>query len=180
MSDEILGQCATLIGYAAIPKSLLAVPTPTEEDSGKVFSAGEDGSVGWKELKVPSQTVQKVESLDKTNKLSLRNLESGTYILYGYFTPYEDADSTMTFSSNLLVNILKGDTESHVQVFYPYNNVVQYLKITDNSYERKDTFLNNLISKSDDVIISSSTEGSSKEFKITVDDSGAISATEIT
>jgi hypothetical protein len=52
MSDEIFAQCVTLIGHAAIPKSLLAVPTPTEEDAGKVFSAGEDGSVGWTELKV--------------------------------------------------------------------------------------------------------------------------------
>lgn len=39
MSDEIFAQCVTLIGHAAIPKSLLAVPTPTEEDAGKVFSA---------------------------------------------------------------------------------------------------------------------------------------------
>lgn len=46
MSDEIFAQCVTLIGHAAIPKSLLAVPTPTEEDAGKVFSAGEDSSVG--------------------------------------------------------------------------------------------------------------------------------------
>lgn len=50
MSDDIFVQCVTLIGHAAIPKSLLAVPTPTEEDAGKVFSAGEDGSVGWTEL----------------------------------------------------------------------------------------------------------------------------------
>ncbi len=128
----------------------------------------------------PTQTVQKIESTDQSNMVSIRSIDSGTYILYGYFKPYVGADSTMTFSSNLLVNILKGDTESHVQVFHPYNNCVQYLKITDSSYERKDTYLGNLMTKSDDVIINSSTEGSAKKFKITVDDAGAITATEVT
>lgn len=128
----------------------------------------------------PEQTIQKIESTDQSNMVSIRSIDSGTYILYGYFKPYVGTDSTMTFSSNLLVNILKGDTESHVQVFYPYNNCVQYLKITDSSYERKDTYLGNLMSKTDDVIINSSTEGSTKKFKITVDDTGTIAATEVT
>lgn len=180
MSDKTFGQCATLIGHAAIPKSLLAVPTPTKEDAGKVFSAGEDGTVEWKELKVPSQTIQKIENLDKTNKASVRSLDSGSYVLYGYFVPYEGATSTMVFSDNILVNVLKGNTESHVQIFYPYNNCVQYLKITDSTCERKDTCLNNLMSKSDDVVINSSTAGSTKKFKIAVDDAGTISATELT
>ena len=127
-----------------------------------------------------TQTVQKIESTDQSNMVSIRSIDSGTYILYGYFKPYAGADSTMTFSSNLLVNILKGDTESHVQVFYPYNNCVQYLKITDSSYERKDMYLNSLMSKSDDVVISSSIEGSTKKFKLTVDDAGTLSATEVT
>lgn len=128
----------------------------------------------------PAQTIQKIESTDQSNMVSIRSIDSGTYILYGYFKPYVGADSTMTFSANLLVNILKGDTESHVQVFYPYNNCVQYLKITDSSYERKDIYLNNLASKSDDVIINSSTEGSNKKFKIAVDDTGSITVTEVT
>lgn len=144
MSDKTFGQCATLIGYAAIPKNLLVVPTPTKEDAGKVFSAGEDGTVEWKELKVPSQTIQKIESLDKTNKVSIRSLNSGSYVLCGYFVPYEGATSTMVFSSDLLVNIVKGTTESHAQVFYPYNNQVQCIKITDTSHERTDIKLNEL------------------------------------
>lgn len=62
MSDEILGQYTTLIGSAAIPKSLLAVPIPTEDDAGKVFTAGEDGSVKWKEP-------QKLEEAGATDAL---------------------------------------------------------------------------------------------------------------
>ena len=127
-----------------------------------------------------TQTVQKIESLDETNKVSIRSLDSGSYVLYGYFVPYEGATSTMTFSDNALVNVVKDSAESHVQIFYPYNNCVQYLKITDTTYDHKNIYLNNLVSSGDDVIISSSTEGSTKKFKIAVDDTGAISATEVT
>lgn len=88
--------------------------------------------------------ITKIESLDKTNMISLRSIDSGSYILYGYFKPHDGATSTMTFSSDLLVNIVKGTSESHVQVFYPYNNQVQYIKITDTSYERTDIKLNEL------------------------------------
>ena len=127
-----------------------------------------------------TQTVQKIESLDETNKVSIRSLDSGSYVLYGYFVPYEGTTSTMTFSDNVLVNVVKDSAESHAQIFYPYNNCVQYLKITDTTYDRKNIYLNNLVSSGDDVIISSSTEGSTKKFKIAVDDTGAISATEVT
>ncbi len=43
----------------------------------------------------------------------------------------------------------------------------------------KKTYVDSQISAEKDVIIKSSTEGSSKKFKITVDDAGAISATEV-
>lgn len=150
------------------------------------WTCSDDGA-SWKTVlancdyvKVSDQTVQKIESLDKTNKVSIRSLDSGSYVLYGYFVPYEGATSTMTFSDNILVNVLKGNTESHVQIFYPYNNCVQYLKITDTTYDRKNIYLNDLVSSGDDVIIGSSTEGSTKKFKITVDDAGTISAIEVT
>ena len=44
----------------------------------------------------------------------------------------------------------------------------------------KDLGSKKLIKEGDDIIIQSSTEGSTKKFKITVDDSGTISATEVT
>ena len=76
--------------------------------------------------------------------VNLRDLDSGSYVLYGKFKPHSGSDTTMTFSSELLANIDKGSSESHVQVFYPYNNRVQYLVITDNTYERNDIYLNDL------------------------------------
>lgn len=89
--------------------------------------------------------IQRIESLDNDNLVVLRDLESGTYVLYGRFKPFAGSDSAMTFSSSLLVNVLKRTAETHIQVFYPLNNCVQHLKITDTDYTRTDVYLNDLV-----------------------------------
>lgn len=89
--------------------------------------------------------IPKIESTDPDNMVVLRDLESGTYVLYGRFKPFAGSDSTMTFSSSLLVNLIKRTAETHVQIFYPVNNCVQYLKITDTDYTRTDVYLNDLV-----------------------------------
>lgn len=88
--------------------------------------------------------IQRIESTDTENMLVLRELESGSYVLYGRFKPYAGADSTMTFSSGLLVNVLKRTADTQIQIFYPVNNCVQHLTITDTEYTRKDVYLNDL------------------------------------
>ena len=92
--------------------------------------------------------IKYVESLDKSNKLDLFSMESGTYVLYGYFTPYPNGTTTLTFSKLQLVSISKGSLSTCVQVFYPPNNAIQYLNIwadetleTGYDYERKDAKL---------------------------------------
>ena len=85
-----------------------------------------------------------IASTDTENLVSLRDLASGTYVLYGKFRPYSGSTATISFASNLLVNIVTKTTGTHVQVFYPVNNVVQFLNITDDSYERTNIYLNNL------------------------------------
>ena len=90
------------------------------------------------------QTVKRIESLDFDNMVNLRDLDSGSYVLYGKFKPHSGSDTTLTFSSELLVNIVKGTSESHAQVFYPYENCVQYLVITDSTYERTNVYINEL------------------------------------
>lgn len=86
-----------------------------------------------------------LESLDITNLVNLRDLESGTYVLYGRFRPHAGASATMSFSSRLLVNVIKQTSKSSVQVFYPVNNCVQFLTITDSEYERTNVYLNDLL-----------------------------------
>lgn len=89
-----------------------------------------------------------LESTDTANLVSIRDLESGTYIFYGKFKPFASSSSTLTFSSSLLVNVVKRTNDSQVMVFYPVNNCVQYLYITDTEYTRKNIYLNAM---SDDV-----------------------------
>ena len=87
-----------------------------------------------------------IESLDTSNLVNLRDLESGTYVLKGYFHPFNGSTASITFSSALLVNIITKTAGTHVQVFYPVNNCVQFLSITDDSYERTNVYLNDLVS----------------------------------
>jgi hypothetical protein len=89
--------------------------------------------------------IQFVASTDTSNLLNLRDFESGTYVLSGKFHPYAGSTATVTFASALLVNIITKTAGTHVQVFYPVNNCVQFLEITDDSYERTNVYLNDLL-----------------------------------
>lgn len=89
--------------------------------------------------------IKYVESTDTANLLNLRDFESGTYILYGKFHPYSGSTASISFSNALLVNIITKTAGTHVQVFYPVNNCVQFLNITDDSYERTNVYLNDLL-----------------------------------
>lgn len=88
--------------------------------------------------------IKYVESLDTENKLILRDFESGTYILYGKFKPFASSTGTMTFSTGMLVSVIKTTDITYVQVFYSKSNTIQYLEITDEAYTRKDAKLINM------------------------------------
>lgn len=92
-----------------------------------------------------------VESTDTENMNVLRDLESGTYVLYGRFKPFSASTSTLTFSSKLLVNIVRQSDASHVMVFYPVDNCVQHLKITDEASEKTIVNLNELMASVGDI-----------------------------
>lgn len=85
--------------------------------------------------------IKYVESLDTENPLYLRDLESGTYILYGRFRPYNGSTSSATFSTGMLVSVIRNTDISYMQIFYSKNNTIQYCEITDDTYERKDAKL---------------------------------------
>lgn len=93
---------------------------------------------------IPTQSVPKIESLDKTNVKFLRDLEGGTYILQGYFKPYTGANSSFVFSTGALVTVSNSSTATHVQIFEPYNNQIQHLVITDTSCEETYVPLNDI------------------------------------
>lgn len=88
--------------------------------------------------------IRYVESMDKDNPLCIRDLDSGTYILRGYFKPVAAVTQKFTFSTDMLVSIVKFTSTSYVQVFYSKDNAIQYLMITDETFTRKDAKLVNM------------------------------------
>ena len=91
-----------------------------------------------------ADTITYLENLDSNNRIPLRSLDSGMYILHGYFTSYAGAPNSYTFSQGMLVSIGKATNQSYVQIFYSKDNTIQYLVITDDSVERKDAKLVNM------------------------------------
>lgn len=79
-----------------------------------------------------------------TDPVNLRDLASGCYVLYGKFRPFAGSTTGLSFSSDLMVNIIKKTSLTSVQVFYPVNNCVQFLAITDDTYERTNVYLNEI------------------------------------
>lgn len=94
------------------------------------------------------QGITYVES-STDNMVNVRDLESGTYVFLGKFKPFSGSTSTLNFSSRLLVNIVRGSSYTSMMVFYPVNNCVQYMKITDTANEKKYVYLNDLVDKVD-------------------------------
>lgn len=139
MNLKILDATIKIIRNGKVVDESVNLPAYTEADEGKVLSVI-GGVLAWAEQD-KSSPVLFLQNLDKDNKIPLRNLESGTYVLYGYFTTYEGASDSCTFSSNQLVSIRRTSSNSTVQIFWPPNNTIQYLYIKDDSVERRDAKL---------------------------------------
>lgn len=91
-------------------------------------------------------TITRIVSNDSSNKYPLRDLETGLYILTGYFKPNKDIDISM-IAMDVFTIVTRNDSTSYIQMIFPFNNQVQYLKITDTSYEKNFLSLNNLLTK---------------------------------
>lgn len=124
---------------AAIEEQGVEVPngTDTSEYGNKVRSI-QGGGGGTTEC-----PIKYVEN-DGSTPMYLREFESGTYVLYGKFKPFNGSTGTFTFSTGMLVSIIKNTDISYVQVFYSKSNTIQYLEITDEVYTRKDAKLINM------------------------------------
>lgn len=85
-----------------------------------------------------SVPIKYIESAGGDNPVYMRDIASGTYVLYGKFRPFNGSTSTFSFSSGMLVSVIKTTAVSYVQIFYAKNNTIQYLEITDDAVTRKD------------------------------------------
>ena len=75
--------------------------------------------------------IRRIESLDTDNTdnlVQLRDLESGTYVLYGYFSPYPNSHMTIIID-NKLVHVARKNAGSHLFVFTPLNAKIDFLEI---------------------------------------------------
>lgn len=72
--------------------------------------------------------IQRIESLDTSNLVSFRDLDSGVYILYGYFTPFTGSDVSMTVD-DALVSIARRDAGTHLMCFTALNGKINFIEI---------------------------------------------------
>lgn len=91
-------------------------------------------------IEAKDTTIPYIESLDEANLVNLRDLETGSYVMYGYFIPYSGSSNILTFD-NLLVNVVKKTAGTHVLVFSTLNSVVDFLEIlVDETAEKGFTY----------------------------------------
>lgn len=87
--------------------------------------------------------IRRIESLKTDNEddlVQLRDLESGTYVLYGYFSPFSNSHTTIVID-NKLVHVAHLDAGSHLFVFNPLNAKIDFLEIlVDDTKEAGFTF----------------------------------------
>lgn len=79
---------------------------------------------------VASFPITRVESFEETGLRNLRDLDSGTYILCGYFTPYPGAEDSITID-NLIAAVVHMNAGSHVMVYNPRNFKIECFEILE-------------------------------------------------
>jgi len=95
-----------------------------------------------------SSPVTAVTSMDEQSPIILRNLDSGVYVLQGYFKEYVGSTSTLVAQVPISVNVAKTEDTSYVQLFFAYGNQMQYYEITDTNSTEKIINFNDLVSGS--------------------------------
>ena len=98
--------------------SVKTVNGTAPDDAGNVEIAAGAADIG----------ITRVESLDTSNLVNLRDLETGPYVLYGYFSPYANSDMSMTFD-NTIVIVAKKAAGSHLFVLTGLNSKINFLEI---------------------------------------------------
>lgn len=105
---------------------------------------------------VKNRPITRIESLDTTSLVNLRDLESGQYILYGYFSPYVNSDISIT-ADNSMVSVIRKNAGSHIICLDPLNAKIVFFEIlvdetTEKGYQYTRTIIpilevNELITK---------------------------------
>ena len=119
-----------------IPTVPTTLPNPNKLTFTGAVTGEYDGSAAV-EIAIPeaeSCPITYHESLDRTNPAFLRDLPSGSYVLYGYYKPFAGSSTNLTFDG-LLANVKNISAGSHILVFSTLNAKVDFLAIEVSSTE---------------------------------------------
>ena len=72
--------------------------------------------------------LKRIESLDTENMKYMRDIESGYYIMHGYFQPFPNSKSTVIMDT-LCVSVARVDEGSHLMSFSPLNFKIRCYEI---------------------------------------------------
>lgn len=72
--------------------------------------------------------IKRLESLDTENMKSMRDIESGYYLMTGYFEPYPNSNTTVILDTSC-VSVARVDEGSHLMVFSPLNFKIRCYEI---------------------------------------------------
>ena len=132
----------------------ISIPKVLPNPNKLTFTGGATGTYDGStpvtiDIPTGSGPIQYIESLDENNLANLRDLATGTYVLYGYFYPYPGAADTLT-CDNTLVSVAHLSAGSHVLVFNPLNCKVNFVEIlVDETAESGFTYSVDLIDMRD-------------------------------
>ena len=89
--------------------------------------------------------IKRIESLDEENLVNLRDLESGIYILYGYFKPFPGSDSTLIIDDGYYM-VARVAAGSHLLSISPLNfRMTCHEILVDDTNEKGFTYTNTRI-----------------------------------
>ena len=121
-----------------------SIPTALPNPKKLKFTGGATGEYdGTAEVTITIPTggesggdcnIQRIESLDDSNLVNLRDLDSGTYILYGYFNPYSGSPDSITIDS-CIAAVVHLNAGSHIMVYNPRNFKIECYEILGNADE---------------------------------------------
>lgn len=83
-----------------------------------------------------TQPIKYIESLDESNLVNFRDLESGQYVIYGYFSPYADSDIAIS-ADNSLISVINKTAGSHIICLDPLNAKIVFFEILVDETQEK-------------------------------------------
>lgn len=83
-----------------------------------------------------NDNIRRIESLNQEKLVNFRDLDSGSYIIYGYFSPYPNSDIAIS-ADNSLIHVIWKEAGSHVICLDPLNaKIVFFEMLVDETQEK--------------------------------------------